>query len=148
MRVIRLWTSDLIDIGDVVERLLAVVPTGIAFSASTEVRLAGSRRTTRSTGSASSSRTRPMVCGVNALRTSLPIWAAVEPTRIARFGSTRTWISGAALARSLTTLARPASCSRPRGRVGGLGDDGRVLALTTTVSLFALAPPCWPTVTS
>ena len=67
--------------------------------------------------------------GDSAVRTWPATWAAVNPTAMALFGSTVTWISGVALTRSLLRLMRP-GCRLEAGQdgVGGLGDVGRVLA--------------------
>ena len=49
------------------------------------------------------------VCGVSAIGPRRRSGRRSSPTPIALFGSTRTWISGAALTRSLATFARPGS---------------------------------------
>jgi hypothetical protein len=88
-----------------------VTPTG-----STEVLdlvvASGSILTMTSTGSVGSIDTVVAVDAVMALRTSAPIWAAVDPTVIALFGSTVTWISSVSVTRSLRRFARSVRSDR------------------------------------
>ena len=139
----------LVDRGDRAERHLARGPHRQAAQGLERVTLSGSTRTTMSTGSASSNWTRPMGCGVSALRTSPPTWAAVDPTPMALFGSTLTWTSGEALTRSLDRFARPDSASSAARTASDVwATTSASSALMMTLRLLELKPPCWPTVTS
>ena len=149
IRVIRPWTSAWSTAATVPRGALRVVPTGRPRRSSRDVTLSGSTRMTMSTGSASSNWTRPMGCGVRALRTSPPIWAAVEPTPMALVASTRTWISGEALTRSLDRFVRPGSSSSAARTASDVSaTTSASSALMMRLRLLELKPPCWPTVTS
>src|SRR6476646_3649167 len=148
IRVIRLWTSACSTVAMAASGTLTVMPTGSAFSASTEVRLAASSRNTRSTGSAPPSWIRPTVVGVSAVRISAPTWAVVNPTPMALFGSTRTWTSGAAVTRSLVTFLSPAWVASADSTACAVwATTASSSALTTTLRALLDPPPCTPAVT-
>ena len=89
------------------------------------------------------------VVGTSAARTSAPIWAAVEPTLIALFGSTVTITVGVALTRSLLRLTRSVLSDRASRTVAVAASTSFESSPdTTTLRLLEVKPADSDTFTS
>ena len=119
-------------------------------SAVTEVITFGSARTMTVTGWAASSMvTVPASVEASRARSCWPTCAAVVPAASAFCGSTRTWISGVALTRSLLRLARSVrSLIAARTLVVALSTFAPSAPLTMTLRLFEVKPALWATAMS